>query len=53
MLNSCCAHETKGAPFLKTVTFAILHFSIAFTVAYLLTGSVITGGLMRRARCYL
>jgi uncharacterized membrane protein len=28
----------------KTVTFAILHFSIAFTVAYLLTGDVLVGG---------
>ncbi len=24
----------------KTVTFALLHFSVAFAVAYLLTGSV-------------
>lgn len=29
---------------LKTFTFAILHFSVAFTVTYLLTGSVIIGG---------
>ena len=28
----------------KTVTFAILHFSVAFTVAYLLTGSAVVGG---------
>jgi uncharacterized membrane protein len=28
----------------KTVTFAILHFSIAFTVAYVLTGDVVVGG---------
>lgn len=28
----------------KTITFAILHFSVAFTVTYLLTGSVIIGG---------
>ncbi|GGI88998.1 membrane protein [Shewanella hanedai] len=28
----------------KTLTFAILHFSVAFTVTYLLTGSVIIGG---------
>ncbi|UOO81951.1 DUF2061 domain-containing protein [Uruburuella testudinis] len=25
---------------LKTITFAILHFSVAFSVAYLLTGSI-------------
>lgn len=28
----------------KTITFAIMHFAIAFTVAYLLTGDVIIGG---------
>lgn len=28
----------------KTLTFAILHFSIAFTIAYLLTGDVVVGG---------
>ncbi|MGQ9425525.1 DUF2061 domain-containing protein [Gilvimarinus sp. F26214L] len=28
----------------KTISFAIMHFTIAFTVAYLLTGSVIVGG---------
>jgi len=31
---------------LKTLTFAVLHFSIAFTVAYLLTGDLLTGGLI-------
>ncbi|QJD57544.1 DUF2061 domain-containing protein [Pseudomonas sp. gcc21] len=31
---------------LKTFTFAVVHFTVAFTVAYLLTGSVITGGLI-------
>jgi uncharacterized membrane protein len=31
---------------IKTVTFAILHFSVAFTVAYLFTGSFLIGGLM-------
>lgn len=29
---------------IKTATFAIMHFSIAFTVAYLLTGDLIVGG---------
>jgi len=28
----------------KTLTFAVLHFSVAFTVTYLLTGSVVVGG---------
>ena len=32
----------------KTITFAILHFSVAFTVAYLLTGSFVIGGLISR-----
>lgn len=31
---------------IKTLTFAAMHFSIAFTVAYLLTGSVLIGGAM-------
>ena len=30
----------------KTFTFAVVHFTVAFTVAYLITGSVITGGLI-------
>ena len=30
----------------KTMTFAMLHFTVAFTVAYLLTGSFLIGGLM-------
>ncbi|MBW8190532.1 DUF2061 domain-containing protein [Neiella marina] len=28
----------------KTITFAITHFTVAFTVAYLLTGSWVIGG---------
>lgn len=28
----------------KTLTFAVLHFSVAFTVTYLLTGSIVIGG---------
>lgn len=31
---------------IKTMTFAILHFCVAFTVAYLLTGSALIGGLV-------
>lgn len=31
---------------LKTLSFAIMHFSIAFTVAYLLTGDIVVGGLV-------
>jgi uncharacterized membrane protein len=34
-------------PFVKkTITFAIMHFAVAFTVAYLLTGSMVVGGLV-------
>ncbi|MBT1446205.1 DUF2061 domain-containing protein [Shewanella sp. JM162201] len=29
---------------LKTMTFAILHFTVAFSITYLLTGSVVIGG---------
>lgn len=31
---------------LKTVTFTLMHFAIAFSVAYALTGSVTVGGLV-------
>jgi uncharacterized membrane protein len=31
---------------LKTITFTIMHFCIAFTVAYLLTGSFAVSGLV-------
>lgn len=31
---------------LKTCTFALMHFSITFSVAYLLTGSWWVGGLI-------
>mgnify|MGYP002175560355 CR=1 FL=1 len=30
----------------KTISFAILHFSVAFTVAYLLTGELLTASLI-------
>ncbi len=30
----------------KTISFAILHFGVAFTVGYLLTGSAVVGGLL-------
>lgn len=28
----------------KTLSFAVLHFSVAFTITYLLTGSIVIGG---------
>lgn len=30
----------------KTTTFAITHFSVAFSVTYLLTGDLVVGGLV-------
>jgi uncharacterized membrane protein len=30
----------------KTVSFAVVHFTVAFSVAYLLTGSIAVGGLV-------
>lgn len=30
----------------KTISFAIVHFSVAFTVGYLLTGSILFGSVM-------
>ncbi len=30
----------------KTTTFAVMHFIIAFSVAYLLTGDIIVGGVI-------
>ena len=29
---------------IKTATFAVMHFSIAFSVAWILTGDVVVGG---------
>ncbi|MDO3380865.1 DUF2061 domain-containing protein [Gilvimarinus algae] len=28
---------------IKTITFAVLHFTVAFTVTYLLTGDILVG----------
>ena len=40
-------HSAKGdQSFLKTITFAITHFTVAFTVAYLLTGDILIGSLI-------
>ncbi|KUM52831.1 DUF2061 domain-containing protein [Rheinheimera sp. EpRS3] len=30
----------------KTITFAVMHFTIAFAVTYLITGSFVLGGLI-------
>lgn len=29
---------------IKTMTFAVVHFTVAFSVTYLMTGSVVIGG---------
>ncbi|MBR9858693.1 MAG: DUF2061 domain-containing protein [Gammaproteobacteria bacterium] len=31
---------------LKTATFALVHFTVAFSVAYLLSGDLLVGGLI-------
>lgn len=31
---------------IKTISFAVVHFSVAFSVVYLITGSVTMGGLV-------
>ena len=31
---------------IKTITFAVMHFTVAFSVAYLITGDVLVGGLV-------
>ena len=31
---------------LKTLTFACVHFTVAFTIAYALTGSILVGSLV-------
>lgn len=31
---------------IKTLSFAVMHFTVAFTVTYLLTGDIVIGGLM-------
>lgn len=30
----------------KTITFAVMHFCVAFSVAYVITGSFLVGGLV-------
>ncbi|ARC91276.1 hypothetical protein B6A42_02760 [Vibrio coralliilyticus] len=38
--------KRENATALKTTSFAVVHFSVAFSVAYLLTGSWLVGGVM-------
>jgi len=30
----------------KTISFAVMHFCVAFSVAYIMTGSVVVGGML-------
>ncbi|MFT5594827.1 MAG: putative membrane protein [Oceanicoccus sp.] len=30
----------------KTISFAVVHFSVAFTITYIMTGSVVIGGAL-------
>lgn len=39
-------HTNNRHAMFKTISFAILHFCVAFSVAYILTGSVLIGGLI-------
>jgi len=40
-------HGTSGDnSLLKTATFALTHFTVAFTVAFLLTGDILIGSLI-------
>ncbi len=40
-------HGSQGDQSLvKTITFAMTHFTVAFTVAYVLTGDLMVGGLI-------
>lgn len=38
--------EQEQNPMKKTLSFALMHFTVAFGVAYILTGSVVVGGLV-------
>jgi uncharacterized membrane protein len=38
--------EFEEVTMLKTLSFAAVHFTVAFTIGYLLTGSVLVGGTM-------
>ncbi|MCW8330378.1 DUF2061 domain-containing protein [Photobacterium sp. SDRW27] len=35
-----------SAPASKTISFAVVHFTVAFTIVYLLTGDVLIGSIM-------
>jgi uncharacterized membrane protein len=37
---------TRNQNLVKTVTFAVMHFSVAFMVTWALTGDILIGGLV-------
>ena len=43
-LDSPLTHIGRIAAMTKTVTFGVVHMTVAFTVAYLMTGDVLVGG---------
>ncbi|EGR1133063.1 DUF2061 domain-containing protein [Vibrio cholerae] len=45
-VKSTALHRFAGDPRIKTASFATIHFTVAFSVAYLLTGSWLVGGVM-------
>jgi uncharacterized membrane protein len=46
MLRSNEKHSQADAIMTKTLTFTLMHFCIAFSVTYVLTGSIAVGGLV-------
>lgn len=38
--------KTINNDYIKTTSFAFIHFNVAFSVSYLLTGSFVVGGIM-------
>lgn len=49
LIRLYCHHKSLlivGEKMIKTITFTCMHFMIAFTVTYLLTGSMTVGGLV-------
>lgn len=43
---NCKSFLYSGGKMIKTITFTCMHFIIAFSVTYLLTGSLAVGGLV-------
>ncbi|MFN6971706.1 MAG: DUF2061 domain-containing protein [Rheinheimera sp.] len=41
-----CINIRGALIMLKTISFAIMHFCVAFSVAFLLTGDWVVGGLL-------